>query len=343
MQTRLLQLAILLICLSGCTNEHTNTPAFYIWKSKLSVQDADTAYLNTLGAKKIYSRMFDVDNKGNGVFPTADYSPSFSLGSPGFRQEVVPVIFITNKAIRQCTAADIEKLARNCADRIDTLYRLHFNKLPTEYQFDCDWTEKTKENYFNFLNHIRKLRKGVPISCTIRLHQIKFKDKTGIPPVDKGTLMYYASSEPTDFENKNTILNNKDAASYIEKIGSYPLHLDIALPLYSWGIVRNPFGQIKLINGVRKATIDARPDYYQPTKDGIYCILQSHDINGVWVNKDYELKVEEVSPETLLEAAKLLRKKLRKENREIIFYHLDKEIIKQYSTEQLINIINTFS
>ena len=107
--------------------------------------------------------------------------------------------------------------------------------------------------------------------------------------------------------------------------------------------MRNPFGQIKLINGVRKATIDARPDYYQPTKDGIYCILQSHYINGVWVNKDYELKVEEVSPETLLEAAKLLRKKLRKENREIIFYHLDKEIIKQYSTEQLINIINAFS
>ena len=64
MQTRLLQLAILLICLSGCTNEHTNTPAFYIWKSKLSVQDADTAYLNTLRSPKIYARMFDVDNKG---------------------------------------------------------------------------------------------------------------------------------------------------------------------------------------------------------------------------------------------------------------------------------------
>ena len=105
MQTRLLQLAILLICLSGCTNEHTNTPAFYIWKSKLSVQDADTAYLNTLGAQKIYARMFDVDNKGNGAFPTADYSPSFSLDNPGFQQKIVPVIFITNKAIRQCTAA----------------------------------------------------------------------------------------------------------------------------------------------------------------------------------------------------------------------------------------------
>ena len=71
MQIRLLQLAVLLICLSGCIDRHTNTPAFYVWKSKLSAEDADTAYLNTLGVQKIYARMFDVDNKGNGAFPTA--------------------------------------------------------------------------------------------------------------------------------------------------------------------------------------------------------------------------------------------------------------------------------
>ena len=99
--------------------------------------------------------------------------------------------------------------------------------------------------------------------------------------MDKGTLMYYASSEPTDFENKNTILNNKDAASYIKDVGSYPLHLDIALPLYSWGIVRNPFGQIKLINGIRQATIGAHPEYYKQTKEGVYNILQSHYLGGV--------------------------------------------------------------
>ena len=97
MQIRLLQLAVLLICLSGCIDRHTNTPAFYVWKSKLSAEDADTAYLNTLGVQKIYARMFDVDNKGNGAFPTADYSPS--SGNPDFQQEVVPVIFITNQTI----------------------------------------------------------------------------------------------------------------------------------------------------------------------------------------------------------------------------------------------------
>lgn len=76
MQIRLLQLAVLFICLSGCIDRHTNTPAFYVWKNKLNAEDADTAYLNTLGVPKIYARIFDVDNKGNGTFPTADYSPS---------------------------------------------------------------------------------------------------------------------------------------------------------------------------------------------------------------------------------------------------------------------------
>lgn len=339
MQMRLLQLAILLICLSGCDRQ-TNTTAFYSWKSKLTTQDADTVYLNRLKAQKIYVRMFDVDDKGNGAFPTAGFTPDSNLI---FSQETVPVIFITNKAMLQCPPASIEELARKCAERIDTLYHAHFNRLPAEYQFDCDWTRKSKENYFNFLKHIRELRKEAKISCTIRLHQIKFSDKTGVPPVDKGTLMYYATSEPTDFDNKNTILNNEEAASYIEEIDSYPLHLDIALPLYSWGIVRNPFGQIKLINGVREATITAQPQYYKKTGDSMYRILQSHYLNGVWVNKDYQLKVEEVSLETLQKAAKQLRKKLPNENREIIFYHLDKEILGKYSTEQLTDIIHTLS
>lgn len=90
MQIRLLQLAVLFICLSGCIDRHTNTPAFYVWKNKLNAEDADTAYLNTLGVPKIYARIFDVDNKGNGTFPTADYSPS----SPYDRRRKQPLTYL---------------------------------------------------------------------------------------------------------------------------------------------------------------------------------------------------------------------------------------------------------
>ncbi len=340
MQVRLLQLIILIICLSGCSGKKSPTVSFYVWKSKLTVQDADTTYLNRLGAKKIYVRMFDLSDKGNKAYPLADYSPS---DIPTFTQEAIPVIFITNKTFLQCPTEAIESLAYRCANRMDSLYSRHFNKLPLGYQFDCDWTQKSRNNYFYFLECIKKLRKEKEISCTIRLHQIKFRDKTGIPPVEKGVLMYYASSQPTDFTNKNTILNNEEASLYIDNLDTYPLHLDVALPLYSWGIVRNPFGQIKLINGVSQADINIHPEFYSKKSENSYKILQSHYLRGMWINKGYELKVEEISPETLLEAAKTLNRKLKKEEREIIFYHLDEEIRHRYSTEQLTTIIQKLS
>ena len=262
MQIRLLQLAVYSFALSGCIDRHTNTPAFYVWKSKLSAEDADTAYLNTLGVQKIYARMFDVDNKGNGAFPTADYSPS--SGNPDFQQEVVPVIFITNQTILQCPAADIEKLARNCADRIDTVYRSHFNKLPNEYQFDCDWTVKTKENYFNFLKHIRKLRKGALVSCTIRLHQIKFKDKTGIPPVDKGTLMYYASQRK-EIAGLSSSLQAEIPQLYFDvdrdkvKLAGVPM-ADVfsTMKAYTGSVYVNDFN---MFNRIYRVYIQAEADY----------------------------------------------------------------------------------
>lgn len=325
--------------MSGCTGRQSPTVSFYIWKSRLTTQDADTAYLNTLGTQKIYVRMFDISDNGSGAYPLADYSP---VNTPSFSQDIVPVVFITNKTFLQCPAAEIDSLARQCVGQMDELCRLHFNKRPSGYQFDCDWTEKTQENYFRFLTSVKKLRKEAEVSCTIRLHQIKFSEKTGIPPVDKGVLMYYASSEPTDFTNKNTILNNDEAALYIGKLPSYPLHVDVALPLYSWGIVKNPFGKIKLINGVCRTEIEAHPDRYKQAGEGVYQILQSHYLRGMWVNKGYKLKVEEISPEILLEAARTLHKKLKAEKREVIFYHLDKEILHRYSTEQLTHIIQAF-
>lgn len=283
--------------------------------------------------------MFDVDDEGNGVLPIAASSCEIN-NLPG---EVVPVIFLTNRTFLRCKADAVEALAEKCLKKIDDGYAMHSGKRPQEYQFDCDWTEKTRDTYFNFLQTVSKLRPGVTVSCTIRLHQIKYKIRTGVPPVDKGVLMYYASSEPTAFDGPNTILDNKEASLYIDEIDAYPLHLNIALPLYSWGIVRNPFNKIKLINKVCTADVTSRPQYYKKRRNGIYEVLQSHYLRGMWINRGYELKIEEVSPETLQEAARTLQKKLKKENREIIFYHLDEDILKRYAPEKLENIIKIFA
>lgn len=338
-QIQLLTLVTFLLLLTGCTGETTVTPAFYVWKTKLVEKDADVSYLNKIKAEKFYVRMFDVDDKGNGALPIT----GFSADTVHLAGEVIPVIFITNRTFLRCKINTLETLAEKCVRKMDTICMSHFGKLPQAYQFDCDWTEKSREAYFTFLKAVSKLRPAATVSCTIRLHQIKYKNETGVPPVSKGTLMYYASSEPSNFDSPNTILDNEEAALYIEDLRAYPLHLDIALPLYSWGIVRNSFNKIKLINKVCIADITTHPQYYKKKQNGIYEILESHYLRGIWVNKGYELKIEEVSPQTLQEAAKILRKKLKKEDREVIFYHLDEEILKRYSPETLQNIIQTLT
>lgn len=336
---RLLELTMMLVLLSGCADRTTITPAFYVWKSKLSAADADTAYLSRIDAKKFYLRLFDIDDKGSGALPVAEYSPDTCRLSG----EVVPVIFLTNRTFLRCPSEEIDTLAERCIRKMDTMYASRFGRVPQEYQFDCDWTEKTKGAYFKFLESVSRLKPEAITSCTIRLHQIKYSARTGIPPVNKGVLMYYATSEPTDFNSPNTILDNKEAALYIGQAHTYPLHLDVALPLYSWGIVRNSFDKIKLINGVCEADVSAHPEYYRKQREGIYEILQSHYLRGMWINKGYELKIEEVSPEALQKAAATLRKKLKHEDRELILYHLDADILKRYSTEHLQNLLKTLS
>lgn len=338
---RLLFLLITLSLLTaGCTKKQPVLLSFYTWKGEMEKEDLDSCYLKESNAQKLYARMFDIDDTGNGAHPVSkvQYPQNVSINLP-----IIPVVFITNRTLAQCAEKDIDSLARKCMSQIDAQYNRIFKKSPPEYQFDCDWTEKTRNRYFRFINDVKQLRKDVPLSCTIRLHQIKYRKQTGVPPVDKGVLMYYASSEPTEFSEKNSILDTKEAARYIEKLNTYPLHLDIALPLYSWGIVRSPFGQFKLINGVRESELATHPEMYRKKGKGLYETLQSHYMRGVWISQGYEVKVEEVEVETLLEAATMLKQKLKPEQRELIFYHLDSELMKRYKTTDLIQIQKALS
>lgn len=101
-----------------------------------------------------------------------------------------------------------------------------------EIQIDCDWTLKTKVNYFAFLNALKKISHKT-ISCTLRLYPFKYPEIMGTPPVDKATLMCYNLTKPLESENKNSILDNNELRSYLKNTEKYPIHLDIALPLFS--------------------------------------------------------------------------------------------------------------
>src|SRR5690606_5738679 len=75
------------------------------------------------------------------------------------------------------------------------------------------------------------------LSVTIRLHQVKYLAAAGIPPADKGLLMVYNIDNLRNVKVENSILNTQSAKSYLEKVGAYPLPLDVALPIFQWTLL----------------------------------------------------------------------------------------------------------
>ena len=73
--------------------------------------------------------------------------------------------------------------------------------------------------------------------------------------------MCYSTSSPLADTPENSILDVTTLKNYLSGIGEYPLKLDIALPIYSWGIVTNHLGKHKLINAVSEENLKADPKF----------------------------------------------------------------------------------
>src|ERR1019366_1414323 len=106
----------------------------------------------------------------------------------------------------------------------------------------CDWTAATRATYFQLLKVARsRLNEAgfasAKISATIRLFQCKYMAKTGVPPVDKGLLMCYNMGNLTHPGTGNSILETTELKKYIASVTTYPLPLDVALPIFDWKVL----------------------------------------------------------------------------------------------------------
>ncbi|MGB5866480.1 MAG: hypothetical protein WBG69_01285, partial [Arcobacteraceae bacterium] len=208
----LLLFVIFTVCISLFLNQNKLlTYSFYHWKNSYELQSS---------SEKLYIKVLDIEysNKLETIVTKFNTRPL-----KGF----VPVVYITNKAMKE---SSLSSLVQNVSKELKLLPYVY-----EEIQIDCDWSLSTKAKYFDFLEQIKK-NSDKKLSATIRLHQIKYAKKTGVPPVDYGVLMYYNMSNIQDFNINNSILDNDVAKKYHYNFESYPLKLKLALPLYSQAI-----------------------------------------------------------------------------------------------------------
>src|SRR5690606_6587837 len=231
----------------------------------------------------------DVALQNNEAIPVAPIV--FNQKPEGYN--VVPVVYIKNEVFLQNSSAD--SLAVKVYNYIQQINK-SANVSVNEIQFDCDWSLKSKQNYFQFIEEFKKLHPN--LSATIRLHQIKYPEKTGIPSVNTGVLMYYNMGVINSGDD-NSIYSQKTAKNYINSLQNYKLPLNIALPVFSWGVHVRGNQVTNLIGGLRVS--DLAGDQFEKISENRFKVIEDIVFKGRYLAKDDEIKVEAVSTNQLKE------------------------------------------
>ncbi len=328
-------LLILLISCIACDRKRETQIAFYHWKSKAIYTESIRKTLQSTGAKKIYMHFFDVDNTVNdhfdldGSFVRGGLYPIYPLmqvDSEYLKFDIIPVIFIVNQALIDADVNDLSDRIHSLADQIS---QHHFRKTFPSIQLDCDWNASTREKYFLL---IRLLQHYYEVSVTIRLHQVKFQKETGIPPVHRGTLMLYNMGDLKN-ENQNSILLPDLVQEYINSSSTYPLEMDVALPLFSQTVLLNKQQEVRIVHGTNRDSI-LNDQHFRVLNDHLLEVTRDTLYKGFYLSPGYKLKFEELKEEEIISAYQVV-KRSRLKVAGVIFYHLDDESLKKINLAQI--------
>jgi hypothetical protein len=345
--------SLFLLFFFNCKNREPRVinSAFIHWKSRLELTTFEQNYCNELNANTLYLRLFDVDINTANKFPEPISELSFNADNLTHFEKIIPTIFITNRSLINTNDSEIDSLSSLIFNKLAFYTEGSFfkNKIH-EILIDCDWTEKTRDKFFHLIKQLKTIS-NQKIVVTIRLHQIKFKEKTGIPPTDKGLLMAYNTGDLSDPQTVNSILDIAVLKSYIANLDNYPLDLDVALPIFSWGIVKRDGQAVQLIPNFSK-------DFFlkkMPQK-GFYTegspsekkseneieILKNGYYNGFYLYADDVIKLEEVTIKDLNTAGNLLSQHIHNQQVTVSFFSLDSVNLKRYNSGDLKRIVNDF-
>lgn len=325
----------MLFLLVSCDKKELPIISFYYWKTNYQLTAIEQEAIKENNVQKMYIRYFDVDlnPKTKAIFPR---SPIHFIQKPTIKN-IVPVVYIKNNIMLK-SDLDVAALAQKTADFIETINTANGLNC-SEIQIDCDWTLNSKSNYLEFIESFKRISHK-KVSATIRLHQVKYFEKTAIPNVDSGVLMYY-NMGTIAVESLNSIYDSGIARRYISSLKKYPLSLNIALPIYAWGIhIRD-----NRILGLRsKLTVnDLKSDVnFISIDEKSFKVAASNYRKGVFYKKEDIVKIEAITATDLKEMAADLEENLVQKPKEIIFYDLDEDNLKNYETNIFKEVISCF-
>lgn len=331
----------LLLPLYSCQNHREPLrPAFFHWKTQLALDNTEAGVLDSLHCRYLYLKFLDIARTDGVIRPYALLEATDTTGLGG--RAIIPCIFITNNVFQTISESELDGLVKNTVKAVNSVGAQFPSASFPEILFDCDWTTSTQAPFFLFL---KKIRSQVPENCrlsvTIRLHQYKFPDRTGVPPADRGMLMLYNTGDIDDPDAINSIFQKADAEKYLTGVAPYPLPLDLALPLFSWVLVYRDGNLWKIVPEPDKAELrDTSRFAVLPGAHTNMCLTQKATfLAGQYLRPGDLLRLEEVDTATLRAAGELASTIRLAPDARVAFYHLDRAIIARYPARYLEDIV----
>ena len=329
---RLLTCITAVALLASCRKQRTVNTAFYYWKTVYETNATEQQYLNSLHCKRMYIRVMDVNNGEIGPVPISPVR--FKSPLPPSVQ-VVPVVFIVNNVLKGQSQAQLNQLASKIVYYVDGKIRQSGKITFNELQIDCDWTRTSRNNYFYLLKQIKTSRalKNRQLSATLRLHQLKNQQSSGIPPVNRVMLMCYNMGNLRKYGPQNSILDQHELEKYMGyNLFRYPMPVDVGLPLFSWAVV---FRQHQYIGIAKRLTADSlnNKQLFTVTDNHLHTLLK--DLPALGLKRGDEVRWENVSTAQLKTTASYIGKYVAQDTLNLIYFHLDASTLKHYTYETL--------
>lgn len=319
-------------------------PAFYYWKTTFSLSNLEREYLHQIHSGQLFLKFADIGRNPvtREIEPFSLLQVTDTLNAQTLH--FVPCFFITNNVFEAGSQATPAWLAERLLETVASVGGQFGKKTTdwTEIQIDCDWTSSTRTAYFLFLQQLKKkLSPQTILTATIRLHQYKNPRQTGVPPVDRGVLMCYNTGDIDSETATNSIFSLPDAVPYFQNAVSYPLPLDLALPVFSWALVYRDAALWRIIPETDAGSW-SDTTLFAPSGTMIQ-VKKATFKGGQYLSAGDRIRLEISSPGMLRPAIPLLAGVQLAADARLLFYHLDSAAISRFDPTFIQELCDTIN
>ncbi|MBK7537616.1 MAG: hypothetical protein IPI49_20035 [Myxococcales bacterium] len=138
---------------------------------------------------------------------------------------------------------------------------------------------------------------------------MKYRERTGVPPVERGMLMFYNMGRFSAEQRDRAIFDAASADKYLARLHDYPLPLDLALPIWSWTLHLRDGEVLDLLQSTDPQEL-ADVAFLRRSGHDRYVATDTAFFRGALLREGDELKGESLSPAELSAAVAQVLPKL---------------------------------